>query len=39
LSGIIILKLLAWDDRPEERREDKKDISDILHHFFNMCDN
>jgi len=39
LPGIVILKLLAWDDRPEVRRDDIKDISDILNHFFNMYDN
>jgi predicted nucleotidyltransferase len=39
LPGIVILKLLAWDDRPEVRRDDIKDISDILRHFFDMYDN
>lgn len=39
LPGIVILKLIAWDDRPEARRDDIKDISDILNHFFNMYDN
>ena len=38
LPGIVILKLLAWHDRPEARRDDIKDISDILHHFFDMYD-
>jgi predicted nucleotidyltransferase len=38
LPGIVLLKLLAWDDRPEVRRDDVKDISDILNHFFNMYD-
>ncbi|MFM9949323.1 MAG: hypothetical protein ACKV1O_15405 [Saprospiraceae bacterium] len=38
LSGIVLLKLIAWDDRPEARRDDIKDISDILNHFFNMYD-
>lgn len=36
LPGIVLLKLIAWDDRPEERRDDIKDISDILHNFFPM---
>jgi predicted nucleotidyltransferase len=36
LSGIVLLKLIAWDDRPEVRRDDIKDISDILHHFPSM---
>jgi predicted nucleotidyltransferase len=38
LPGIVLLKLLAWDDRPEVRRDDIKDISDILNHFFDMHD-
>lgn len=36
LPGIVLLKLIAWDDRPEFRRDDIKDISDILNHFFEM---
>lgn len=36
LPGIVLLKLIAWDDRPEFRRNDIKDISDILNHFFEM---
>jgi predicted nucleotidyltransferase len=39
LPGIVLLKLIAWDDRPEKRRDDIKDISDILNHFFDMYDN
>lgn len=39
LPGIVLLKMIAWDDRPEIRRDDIKDISDILNHFFNMYDN
>jgi predicted nucleotidyltransferase len=39
LPGIVLLKMLAWDDRPEKRRDDIKDISDILNHFFDMNDN
>jgi len=39
LPGIVLLKMIAWDDRPEKRRDDVKDISDILNHFFNMYDN
>lgn len=38
LPGIVLLKLLAWNDRPESRRDDIKDISDILHHYFRMND-
>lgn len=36
LPGIVLLKLIAWNDRPEARRDDIKDISDILNHFFEM---
>lgn len=36
LPGIVLLKLIAWSDRPEKRRDDIKDISEILHHFFDM---
>lgn len=36
LPGIVILKLLAFEDRPEIRRDDISDISGILHHFFDM---
>ena len=38
LPGIVLLKLLAWDDRPEIRSDDIIDICDILHHFFDMFD-
>jgi len=37
LPGIVLLKLIAWDDRPEDRRDDIIDISDVLSHFFEMC--
>jgi len=36
LQGIAVLKLIAWNDRPEVRKSDIKDISDILNHFFDM---
>jgi predicted nucleotidyltransferase len=36
LPGIVILKLLAWQDRPEIRRDDIKDVNTILTHFFTM---
>lgn len=39
LPGIIILKLIAWDDRPEIRIDDKKDIAEILRHYFHINDN
>lgn len=38
LPGIVVLKLLAWNDRPEIRRSDIYDISDILNYFFKMYD-
>jgi len=34
LAGIIVLKLIAWDDRPEMRGKDIQDISLIIHHYF-----
>lgn len=36
LPGIVLLKLMAFEDRPEVRRDDIKDISKILKHFFDM---
>jgi predicted nucleotidyltransferase len=36
LPGIVILKLMAWQDRPEIRRDDIKDVCNVLKHFFNM---
>lgn len=39
LPGIVLLKLIAWNDRPEIRSKDIHDISDILNHFFDMYDN
>lgn len=34
LPGMIILKLLAWSDRPEERENDLSDILRIIDHYF-----
>jgi predicted nucleotidyltransferase len=39
LPGIVLLKLIAWDDRPEARRDDILDISDILNHYFDINSN
>ena len=39
LPGIVLLKLLAYQDRPEIRRDDIKDISKILQHFYDMYEN
>jgi len=36
LPGIVILKLLAREDRPEIRKDDIKDIGTLLQHFFSM---
>lgn len=32
----MILKLVTWQDSPEIRRDDIKDVSNILKHFFDM---
>jgi len=34
LPGMIILKLVAWSDRPEERENDLKDILLIIENYF-----
>ncbi|WP_211481873.1 hypothetical protein [Arachidicoccus rhizosphaerae] len=39
LPGIVILKLLAWEDRPEIRQTDLIDICEILNHYFEINDN
>lgn len=36
LPGIVILKLIAFDDRPEIRQKDIQDITLILQHYFNL---
>lgn len=36
LPGIVLLKMIAWQDRPEARTSDITDISDVLNHYFNM---
>jgi predicted nucleotidyltransferase len=36
LPGIVILKLIAYDDRPEHRQKDIKDIGKILQHYFDL---
>lgn len=35
LPGMVILKLIAWSDRPEERDNDLYDILRIIEHYFN----
>jgi len=36
VPGIVLLKLVAWHDRPEVRGSDIQDITDILLHYFEM---
>lgn len=38
LPGIVLLKFIAYDDRPEMRKDDIPDIGEILGHFFNIYD-
>ena len=39
LPGIVLLKFIAWEDRPEIRGKDILDISDILQHYFDIDSN
>ena len=34
--GMVILKLIAWSDRPEERDNDLYDILRIIEHYFDL---
>ena len=36
LAGVVILKLIAYDDRPEMRSKDIQDIGAILNNYFEM---
>lgn len=36
LPGMILLKLVAWSDRPEERSDDLPDILRIIEHYFEI---
>lgn len=36
LEGMIVLKLIAWSDRPEVRNNDLYDILKIIEHFFDI---
>ena len=38
LPGIIILKLIAWNDRPDSRSKDLKDIAFIIKNYFDLQD-
>jgi len=37
IPGMIILKLVAWSDRPEERENDLTDILKIIQHYFDLA--
>jgi predicted nucleotidyltransferase len=37
LPGMVILKLVAWSDRPEERADDLPDILKIIEHYFEIA--
>lgn len=36
LPGMVILKLIAWRDRPEERSSDLYDVLRIIEHYFDL---
>ena len=36
LPGMVILKLIAWSDRPEERENDLSDILKIIQHYYHL---
>jgi predicted nucleotidyltransferase len=36
LPGMVILKLIAWSDRPEERADDLSDILHIIQHYYEL---
>lgn len=36
LPGIVLLKLISFDDRPDEREKDPIDILGIIEHFFDL---
>jgi predicted nucleotidyltransferase len=38
LPGIVLLKLIAYDDRPENRYKDLKDIANIVEHYDRIMD-
>lgn len=39
LAGIVVLKLIAWDDRPEIRIDDIVDVAIIINHYFELEEN
>lgn len=36
LPGMVLLKLIAWNDRPEERENDLADILTIIEHYYDI---
>ena len=36
LSSIVLLKLIAYDDRPEQRAKDGRDVGSIIEHYFDL---
>ena len=36
LPSVVLLKLIAYDDRPEVRAKDAKDVASIIQHFFQL---
>ena len=36
LSSIVLLKLIAYDDRPEQRAKDGRDVGSIIQHYFDL---
>lgn len=36
LPGMVLLKLIAWSDRPDRRMHDLADILHIIDHYFNL---
>ena len=36
LPAIVLLKLIAFDDRPENRMKDARDIANIILHYFDL---
>ncbi|MRG46945.1 hypothetical protein GFS24_17620 [Chitinophaga sp. SYP-B3965] len=36
LASIVLLKLIAFDDRPERRSKDPRDIANIIRHYFEL---
>ncbi len=39
LPGIVVLKFIAWNDRPEVRSKDLTDIAFIIQHYFDLQSN